>query len=175
MSANGERLRPAPGRLRLFALLIVAAFVALSLQAWRMQVVQGRVYREQADYNRVRVSAIPPMRGLIYDASGSVVAANVPSFLVSVVLFSLGGVYAVYEGIHKIMNPARLDNPLVAIVVLLISVALEGYALRTAMITARAQARGVRPHPGSAGAGVTSAVREPSPGAGSGSSPRRSA
>lgn len=75
------------------------------------------------------------------------------AFLVSVVLFSLGGVYAVYEGIHKIMNPERLTDPLVAIVVLLISVVLEGYALRTAMISARAQARGARPHPGSAGSG----------------------
>src|SRR5579875_2881319 len=78
MSANGERLRPTPGRLRLVALALTAAFVALGVQAWRLQVVQGRAYREQADYNRVRVSAIPPMRGVIH-------AANAPSFVVSVV------------------------------------------------------------------------------------------
>ena len=75
------------------------------------------------------------------------------AFLVSVVLFSLGGVYAVYEGVHKIIEPSELRSPLVAIIVLLISVVLEGYALRTAMISARAQARGSRPHPASAGAG----------------------
>jgi penicillin-binding protein 2 len=85
MSTNGERLRPAPGRLRLVALLMTAAFVALGLQAWRLQVVQGRAYREQADYNRVRVSAIPPMRGVIYDRNGVILAANAPSFVVSVV------------------------------------------------------------------------------------------
>src|ERR671932_47312 len=85
MSTNGERLRPTPGRLRLAALGITAAFVVLGLQAWRLQVVQGRAYREQADYNRVRVSAIPPMRGVIYDRNGGILAANAPSFVVSVV------------------------------------------------------------------------------------------
>ncbi|HZS00647.1 MAG TPA: penicillin-binding protein 2 [Chloroflexota bacterium] len=73
------------GRTRLLRLLVLAAFLVLSLQAWRLQVVQGRAYREQADYNRVRISAIPPTRGVIYDASHRVVAANVPSFVVSVV------------------------------------------------------------------------------------------
>jgi penicillin-binding protein 2 len=66
-------------------LVLFAAFLVLSLQAWRLQVVQGRAYREQADYNRVRVSAIAPTRGVVYDASGRVVAANAPSFVVSIV------------------------------------------------------------------------------------------
>jgi len=87
MARLGEPEGPrAPrGRTRLLRLLVFAAFLVLSLQAWRLQVVQGRAYREQADYNRVRISAIPPTRGVIYDASGHVVAANEPSFLVSIV------------------------------------------------------------------------------------------
>src|SRR3954452_17280615 len=55
------------------------------------------------------------------------------AFLVAIILFSLGGLYAVYEGYHKIIDPHPLESPLVAIVVLLIAAALEGYALRTAM------------------------------------------
>jgi cation diffusion facilitator family transporter len=54
------------------------------------------------------------------------------AFLVSVVLFTLGGLFAVYEGIQKITHPHELTSPLVAIVVLVISIGLEGYALRTA-------------------------------------------
>src|SRR3954470_2713552 len=73
------------GRTRLVRMAVFAAFLLLSLQAWRLQVVQGRAYREQADYNRVRVSAIPPMRGVIYDRNGVMLAANTPSFVVSVV------------------------------------------------------------------------------------------
>jgi len=55
------------------------------------------------------------------------------AFLVAIVLFSLGGLYAVYEGYHKILHPHPLESPLVAIVVLLIAAALEGFALHTAV------------------------------------------
>ena len=48
-------------------------------------------------------------------------------------LFTLGGLYALYEGYHKIIDPHPLNSPLVAVVVLLIAMALEGYALRTAV------------------------------------------
>src|SRR5215212_581115 len=55
------------------------------------------------------------------------------AFLVAIILFSLGGLYALYEGYHKIRDPHPLESPLVAVVVLLIAAALEGYALRTAV------------------------------------------
>jgi cation diffusion facilitator family transporter len=54
------------------------------------------------------------------------------AFLVSIVLFTLGGLYALYEGYQKTLHPHELTAPLVAIVVLVVSIALEGYALRTA-------------------------------------------
>lgn len=55
------------------------------------------------------------------------------AFLVAIILFSLGGCYAVYEGYHKVIDPHPLENPLVAVVVLVIAAVLEGYALRTAV------------------------------------------
>jgi cation diffusion facilitator family transporter len=55
------------------------------------------------------------------------------AFLVAIVLFSLGGLYALYEGYHKIIDPHPLTSPLVAVVVLLIGMILEGIALRTAI------------------------------------------
>jgi cation diffusion facilitator family transporter len=60
-------------------------------------------------------------------------ARYVYAFLVAVVLFTLGGLYALYEGYHKIIDPHPLKSPLVAVGVLLIAAALEGYALRTAV------------------------------------------
>jgi cation diffusion facilitator family transporter len=54
------------------------------------------------------------------------------AFIVSIVLFTLGGLYALYEGYQKIRHPHELTSPAVAVVVLLVAVALEGYALRTA-------------------------------------------
>jgi cation diffusion facilitator family transporter len=54
-------------------------------------------------------------------------------FLVSVVLFSVGGAYSVYEGIHKIIHPGTITDPYVAFGVLFISAILEGFSLRTAI------------------------------------------
>jgi cation diffusion facilitator family transporter len=53
-------------------------------------------------------------------------------FLVAIVLFSVGGVFAVYEGVHKLIHPEPLDSPIVAIGVLVVALCLEGYSLRTA-------------------------------------------
>jgi cation diffusion facilitator family transporter len=55
------------------------------------------------------------------------------AFLVAIVLFTLGGLYALDEGYHKITDPHPLTSPAVAVAVLVIAAALEGYALRTAV------------------------------------------
>ncbi|MEV6527360.1 cation diffusion facilitator family transporter [Longispora sp. NPDC051575] len=65
------------------------------------------------------------------------------AFIVSIVLFTLGGCYAVYEGVTKLRDPHELNSPVVAIVVLVIAIALEGWALRTALKAANAD-RGTR-------------------------------
>jgi cation diffusion facilitator family transporter len=46
-------------------------------------------------------------------------------FMVAVLLFFMGGVFAIYEGIHKCMNPEPIDNYLYIFIVLLISIAIE--------------------------------------------------
>lgn len=63
------------------------------------------------------------------------------AFLVGLMLFSLGGLFALYEGIEKITHPHHLDNPLVAVLVLLIAVALESFSLRTAVHESRPHKR----------------------------------
>lgn len=55
------------------------------------------------------------------------------AFIVSIVLFSLGGLFAVYEGIHKIRHPSELSSAAVAVAVLLIALLLESFSLRTAV------------------------------------------
>ncbi|GGM44915.1 cation diffusion facilitator family transporter [Dactylosporangium sucinum] len=54
------------------------------------------------------------------------------AFIVSIVLFTLGGLFALYEGYEKIRHPHELTSPLVAVVILVIAIGLEGYALYTA-------------------------------------------
>ena len=55
------------------------------------------------------------------------------AFVVAVVLFTVGAVFSVYEGIHKILNPERISSPAVAFAVLVIAMGLEGFSLRTAV------------------------------------------
>jgi cation diffusion facilitator family transporter len=70
-------------------------------------------------------------------------ARYIYAFLVSIVLFTLGGLYALYEGYHKVMDPHPLTSPVVAVVILLIGMVLEGFALRTAVREAN-RTRGTR-------------------------------
>jgi cation diffusion facilitator family transporter len=59
-------------------------------------------------------------------------------FVVSVMLFTVGAVFSVYEGVHKITNPEEIRSPLVPFIVLAISAVLEGFSLRTAIHEANA-------------------------------------
>ena len=55
------------------------------------------------------------------------------SFLVALMLFSVGGMFSMYEGWHKLHNPEPLQQPMWAIFVLLFSVVAEGVSMRTCM------------------------------------------
>ena len=51
------------------------------------------------------------------------------SFIVALILFSMGGVYSIYEGIHKLHHPEPLSYPYVAVGVLLFSIAAESVSM----------------------------------------------
>jgi cation diffusion facilitator family transporter len=55
------------------------------------------------------------------------------AFVVALVLFSMGGLFALYEGIDKLRHPHQVDNAPVAFIILLFAVALETFSLRTAI------------------------------------------
>jgi cation diffusion facilitator family transporter len=59
------------------------------------------------------------------------------SFVVALLLFSLGSVFALYEGIHKLESHEPLTSPLVAVIILVVAIALEGYSFRTAIKESR--------------------------------------
>jgi cation diffusion facilitator family transporter len=57
------------------------------------------------------------------------------AFLVSVVLFTVGGLFAIYEGVHKLMHPEPIHSwQWVPVAVLIMSIALEGFSFRTAVV-----------------------------------------
>jgi cation diffusion facilitator family transporter len=59
------------------------------------------------------------------------------SFVVALVLFTLGSVFALYEGYEKIVHPHPLNSPVVALVILLVAIGLESYSFRTAIAESR--------------------------------------
>ncbi|HET9201943.1 MAG TPA: cation diffusion facilitator family transporter [Acidimicrobiia bacterium] len=59
------------------------------------------------------------------------------SFVVAMVLFTLGGLYSIYEGVTKIRDPHELTSIGWAIGVLLVAIVLETFSFRTAITEAR--------------------------------------
>ena len=59
------------------------------------------------------------------------------AFVVSIILFSLGSLFALYEAFHKIEHPEPLESPGFAIGVLIVSIVLETFSFRTAIHEAR--------------------------------------
>lgn len=51
------------------------------------------------------------------------------SFIVAILLFSMGGLFSIYEGYHKLLHPEPLSQVWIAIVVLVFAMLLEGGSL----------------------------------------------
>jgi cation diffusion facilitator family transporter len=61
------------------------------------------------------------------------------SFLVALMLFSVGGTYSVYEGLHKLQHPEPLARPWLGVGVLVLSSVLEWWSLRACLREVRAE------------------------------------
>lgn len=66
------------------------------------------------------------------------------SFIVAILLFSMGGLFSIYEGIHKLNHPEQLSQIWIAIVVLVLAILLEGASLLGCLREIR-NVRGTRP------------------------------
>ena len=55
------------------------------------------------------------------------------AFVVSIILFSIGGVFSLYEGVNKLQHPHELTNAWLPLLVLVIAIVLESFSLRTAV------------------------------------------
>ena len=59
------------------------------------------------------------------------------AFMVSIVLFSIGGLFSITEGIEKLSHPHELEMVWLPLVVLGVSIVLESFSLRTALREAK--------------------------------------
>ncbi|MGF1525670.1 MAG: penicillin-binding protein 2 [Candidatus Competibacterales bacterium] len=60
--------------------VVAVAFLALAVRLYQLQVVEHQHYTTAADDNRMRLQALPPTRGLIFDRRGVLLADNLPAY-----------------------------------------------------------------------------------------------
>jgi penicillin-binding protein 2 len=60
-----------------FSILLLGIVIARLIQ---LQIVEHELYAEQSQGNRIRIEAVPPTRGLIFDRRGKVLAENLPAY-----------------------------------------------------------------------------------------------
>lgn len=63
------------------------------------------------------------------------------SFLVAVVLFLMGGIFSVYHGVHKILDPSEISSPWLIVGIIIFSMILEGAALKVALTESKSNLR----------------------------------
>ena len=77
---------PQHRRIMLMAAVVIAlAFAALLARLWYIQVLQGQNFRRLSENNRIRLTDLPPSRGLIFDSKGRLLADNRPAFTLAIV------------------------------------------------------------------------------------------
>jgi len=65
-----------------FSILLI---VILFSRLYYLQIIQNQHYSTLSKNNRVTIQAVPPIRGLIYDAKGRILAENLPSFTLHII------------------------------------------------------------------------------------------
>jgi cation diffusion facilitator family transporter len=63
------------------------------------------------------------------------------SFVVAILLFTLGGLFALTEGIEKLRHGGEAPSPYIGLAILIVSIGLEGYSFRACLHEVRAQNR----------------------------------
>jgi len=72
-------------RLVVSAAIILVMIVTLMVRLYVLQVVDYEHFSTLSDSNRVRIKALPPARGLIFDRNGVVIAKNLPAFRLEII------------------------------------------------------------------------------------------
>lgn len=83
---QSDTLRRIQRRLIFLRLGVVAVLAILLIRVWYIQIVKGEAYAMLSEQNRVRMVYLKPPRGLMYDRHHNLLANNIPSFNLYVVL-----------------------------------------------------------------------------------------
>ena len=99
-----DELRELQQRLILFKVSLLMVVGLLALRLWYLQISEGSYYQDLSENNRTRAVALEPVRGLIYDRQGVLLANNVPSFGLYVTLEDVKDRRALIESLVKMVG-----------------------------------------------------------------------
>ena len=97
------------GRLVLSAALIVLMLGLVIGRLYVLQVVEYDHYVTLSDSNRIRIKALPPARGLIYDRHGLVMADNLPAYRLEIVREQVGDLDSTLERLRQYVEYDEQD------------------------------------------------------------------
>ena len=96
---------------RLFLSRLIAAVVVILLltsvlvgRLFQLQVVEHQQFADLSQGNRLRIEALPPTRGLIFDRNGVVLAQNLPTYSLEVVPESVREMDALIDQIDEVLE-----------------------------------------------------------------------
>jgi penicillin-binding protein 2 len=97
---------------RAIVLLIIGGLLCLVLFArlLYLQVIDHEHYRTLSEDNRVKLQAIPPNRGLIYDRNGILLAENLPSYRLEITPEQVDDMKATLDALSKIVEIRDIDR-----------------------------------------------------------------
>ena len=67
-------------KIRIFVILIIFAFLCLSIRIWYLQILKWQYLTGLSENNRVRMISLPAYRGTIKDRNGETLVSIRPSF-----------------------------------------------------------------------------------------------
>jgi penicillin-binding protein 2 len=106
---SSDNPRELQNRLSYMMIAVVAIFAALLLRAWYLQITRGSYYKEQSENNRVRVVSIQPPRGLVFDRHGELLANNVPSFNLYLILEDISDKKGLLDQLARLIHLDRAE------------------------------------------------------------------
>ncbi|HUP90995.1 MAG TPA: penicillin-binding protein 2 [Solimonas sp.] len=93
----------------LAALLCFAMAMLLLSRLFNLQVMQQDYFQTRADENRMRVTPVAPVRGLIFDRNGGLLAQNKPAFVLEVIPEQVADLDALLERLSPIVSLTDKD------------------------------------------------------------------
>jgi penicillin-binding protein 2 len=96
-------------RTGLSAVLCLALTALLMMRLVDLQVLNTTYYSTRADENRMRVTPVPPVRGLIHDRNGALLAQNQPAFVLEIIPEQVKDMKALLRRLSLIVQISEQD------------------------------------------------------------------